>query len=149
MEGSSITPDSIEGIFGSDESLSTFKPIKTETIVPHEIAAKDATPVIKLETFSVNELKQQLKDKKKIILSMNEEVLVIENIISQDMDPINTHSDQIMSQNLLSSDNQTFFGSSENPVTLSSDEENLEASLDVSTPSSTEPHCWETKNRHD
>ena len=55
---------------------------------------------------------------------MSEEVLVIESIISQDLDPINTSSDTIMSQNLLSSDNQIFVGSSENPVTLSSDEEN-------------------------
>ena len=70
----------------------------------------------------------KLETKQRQIRSINEEVLALQTKLSQEVDPIKISSEQNMSLNLLSCEEQGIMGSLENPVTLSSDDE--EKSLD-------------------
>ena len=154
----SSNADSIEDIFGTDLQISQHLPIKSEVILPDE--ANDDTP-IKVESFSVTEIQQQISDKKKCILAMSEEVFALENKISQEIaDPINTTSDQnvsenissenVVSQNLLLNDNLVILGSLDNPVMISSDEEILDNQIcsDEAKDSSLDPNWYVDKDRY-
>ena len=122
------------GIFGPDSLLpATSSQIKIEKDLISNLPA--CPPSVKLESMSVSDLQQHLLQKKENIAKMNDEVLAIENKLLV-ADPINTSNDLNMSQNLLLEPSQvisgiydsseSFHGSKENPVTLSSsdDEQN-------------------------
>ena len=106
-------PDSdgtIDGIFGSD---STFLPIKTEMIPVNSSSGHESSPpTVKLEAFSVSELKHHLEERTKLLNTVNSEVVAIQNLLAKDVDPINaatkdqdpinTSTELNTSQNLLS-----------------------------------------------
>ena len=121
--------ESLDDFFGPDQPFSAH--VKTELIIPDE---KDDFP-IKTEAFSAAELKLEIESKQKQIFSMNKEVLALKTKLNQESDPIETFVEDTMSENLLLGDGQVLLGTFDNPVTLSSDDENEESHDDtVKTP---------------
>ena len=121
--------ESLDDFFGPDQPFSAH--VKTELIIPDE---KDDFP-IKTEAFSAAELKLEIESKQKQIFSMNKEVLALKTKLNQESDPIEAFVEDTMSENLLLGDGQVLLGTFDNPVTLSSDDENEESHDDtVKTP---------------
>ena len=123
-EDSTSGPDTLDEIFGTF-SASISAPIKTEIIIPDG----ESHFGVKTEALTVDEIKMELETKQRQIRSINEEVLALQTKLSQEVDPIKISSEQNMSLNLLSCEEQDILGSLENPVTLSSDDDE-EKSLD-------------------
>ena len=123
-EDSTSGPDTLDEIFGTF-SAPISAPIKTEIIIPDG----ESHFGVKTEALTVDEIKMELETKQRQIRSINEEVLALQTKLSQEVDPIKISSEQNMSLNLLSCEEQDILGSLENPVTLSSDDDE-EKSLD-------------------
>ena len=66
------TLNSIDGIFDTDESTSSFLQVKTEMIIPDDVP-------VKLEAYSIPDMKNAINVKKQIILAMSEEIAELEN----------------------------------------------------------------------
>ena len=136
-EEHTLKKDSIDNLFPTDEPAVEFLTVKPEIIIPED-SYNDEVPdylhhlhespsnenPVKVESLTVPEMHLEINARKQQIIEMNKELAILENrIIDDSMDPINT---QDMSANLLqNTDENDIFGTSENPVTISSDDESL------------------------
>ena len=135
-----------------DQDTSDYLGVKTEMVLTDD-------PIHKTEHLTIEEMKHQIEEKKRLIKAMNEEVTVMENKVSQEIeDPINPNKINPETENPVLNDQTTdsflnpdypiHKGSEDNPVTLSSDEEHENVNI-VDVKDEVIKNCWEGKCRYE